>query len=382
MIVYLAAFALTILFVRRAVYYYRKGKGEVSEAASFFPKFAKTAVYSAAQLRDFRLKYFLWYFLAACPLFFVAAVRYDVGTDYFFTYVPNFLKILEGGFPYSEWGFNSLNRLIQVFTDDPQWLFVVTGFIFSFVIVNTVIKYSSNATFSVAVLFLSCFYFFSLNNVRQAISAVLVFSAVPHFVKADFIKFIIHIILAYLFHISAIIMIAPFILVQIKLIRKHFLLFVIFFTLFLPIACKLFELILTNTKYKYYFESYLNDGEVNWLNIIYNLFFFLLAYYILGNRILKDKFVFLLLFMQFMAFWISSVSMFIRISEMISRLTVYFSVFQLLLMPLCFESQTDSVGRTAFLTIYLLAYGAYFVYFILLKGYHQVLPYQWIFGAG
>ena len=137
MFVYLFAFALTILFIQRAAFYYNnlyklKSTCFNNDIEQGYNK----------RLKCCRRKYYFFFLLAFFPLFFIAAVRYDVGTDYLYTYVPNFLKILNGDLPYSEWGFNQLNKFIQLFTTNPQWLFVITAFIFTFLIIQTIVRYS------------------------------------------------------------------------------------------------------------------------------------------------------------------------------------------------------------------------------------------------
>jgi len=376
MIVYVVAFALTIIFIRYATFYYNRiscaGIGRTETGG------LSQAHYSRRQLKSYKRKYCLYFVLAFFPLFFIAAVRYNVGTDYSFTYVPNFIKILHGESPYSEWGFNLLNKFIQLFTTNPQWLFVVTSFIFTFVLLQTIIRYSSSVSLSVLVVLVSCVFFVFLNNMRQLIAVVLFLRAYPYLVKRDF-RCIIFVLLACLFHLSAIVMIIPCFMVNVKSIRKHFLAFAILITVLLPVFSKILEIILIHTKYRYYFSSDFNNGDSTKINILYHFVFFALSYYVLRNRIKKDKQAYVLLFMQFLAFWISSVSLFISISEMISRITMYFQIFQVLLVPYCVKVQKDKTSKVVYSASYFIAYAAYLIYFIIINGYHQVLPYHWIF---
>lgn len=381
MVVYLTAFLLTVLFIRKASFYYKRIATDsvsltafcASENADFHMQF------TPLEKDKFRKRYCIYFIFAFLPLFLVSALRYGVGTDYFYTYVPNFLLILEGEMPYSEIGFNYLNKFIQIFTENPQWLFVVTGFIFSFVLIRTSVRYSYSATLSVLISLISCIFFFSLNNVRQAVAFVIVFAGFPYIINNNFIKYCLCVLVALVFHNSAIIMIVPYVAIHIKTIRKNFLTFAVILTVALPIICKIIELILKNTKYNYFFASDFNNGDANFVNIFYNLFFFCLTYFVLKRRVLTDKFAYALVFMQFCAFWVSSVSLFISISEMISRTTMYFQVFNVLLIPYCYGIQKDKFSKNVFLALYLVAYTAYFFYFIILRGYYQVLPYKWVF---
>ena len=375
MIVYLTAFLFTILFASAAASNYRKWNRRLVATAEG----DKPRVYSAELLRDFRQKYHIFFFLAFLPLFFVAAVRYDVGTDYFYTYIPNFYSILEGASPYSEWGFNFLNRFLQLFTRNAQWLIVVTSFIYSFLLVRTIVRYSEDAAVSVAVLLFSCLYFAALNNVRQAIASVIVFAAFPYIVKPCFWKFCLCILCAMLFHWSAIVMLVPFLVVRIRFIRRYFLFFALLGMFALPVICSVAEMLLRNTKYAYYFVSDFNNGRATTVNIVYHLFFFLFACGFCYKVRMKDERAYVLLVMQYLAFWVSSVSIFIRISEMIMRTALFFQIFQILLVPHCCALQKTPLRKFAVVGTYVLLYGVYMIYYIVLKNYHSVLPYHWIF---
>lgn len=72
---------------------------------------------------------FLFSFL---PMFLLSALRYDVGTDYMYTYTPTFIEMLtDSSAGYREIGINFIIRFIQLFTTEPQWFFVVTSFIYN-----------------------------------------------------------------------------------------------------------------------------------------------------------------------------------------------------------------------------------------------------------
>lgn len=373
MVVYLIAFILTSVFANALAKYGKRIK------RTALPLAEGGKPNTVKRKSGINLTYILLILLAVFPLFFISAVRYDVGTDYLFTYVPNFYEILAGRNPYAEVGFNLFNRAIQLFTDNPQWLFVVTSLIFVSLMIMTIVRYSHNVIISVAVVLFSCIFFASLNNVRQAVAVVIVFAAIPFIVRGNHFKFILCLLIAYCFHKSAVIMIFPYIVANSRTIKNYFLPFAIAATLAMPVLCSVLKSVLVNTKYYYYFVSDFNNGQANHVNIIYNLFFLIVAYVILGNRRKMEKYAYVLLVMQFSAFWISGVSLFIRISEMISRITVFFQVFQILLIPYCVSVQRNSANKAAVALFFLAPYALYMYYYIILNNYHAVLPYKWIF---
>lgn len=393
MAVYLLAFFLTGACLYKAAYYDRKCRGIPLRNTLLFDgggvvptdEYVLWESGGASARKKNKALYELWFWLAVLPIFLITALRYDVGTDYFFTYVPEFNHILNGSAGFSEWGFNQLIRLIQVFTSNPQWLFVVTGFIFSLATVRTVSRCSDDPVLSVAVLLVSCFYFWSLNNVRQAIAAVLVFAAFPAMLKPNFlngVRFAFFLALAFCFHQSVLIMALPFLVLCIKPARKYFPAVAMLGLILLPIGSQLAALLLKGTKYYYYFVTDYNNGEATVLLILYHLFFFGYAWLILEKYRLRDARAYVLLFMQYLCFLTATASLFLSMPEMISRLTMYFQVFQILLIPRCCRAIPGKwYWRALVAGIYIAAWLAYLLYFIVWKGFHGVLPYQWIFQA-
>lgn len=151
------------------------------------------------RIKDVRL------FIAAIPPFFLSALRYGIGTDYFFTYVPAFNMVLKGSGEYRELGFTLLNKIITMFTSDYQWLFIVTSFLFIYFVYAGIYKLSENYPVSITLLFLSYAYFISLNNVRQSLASAIAFFALSCLKEGNRKNYIILIILAASIHQSAVI---------------------------------------------------------------------------------------------------------------------------------------------------------------------------------
>ena len=68
---------------------------------------------------EVRNRFFLY--LSALPLFLISALRFGIGTDYFYTYYPGFRVIANGGHMHFELLFHWLVKFIAIFTHDPQW---------------------------------------------------------------------------------------------------------------------------------------------------------------------------------------------------------------------------------------------------------------------
>lgn len=386
MYVYIIAFILTLIFIRQAaryhnLYYGVSQGGLCSQSSNYSVPYIETLYekkYTNSERKSFLFKYLLFFILSVIPLFFTAALRYDVGTDYFYTYVPNFYKIMYGEMPYSETGFNYFNKFLQLFTHNAQWLFVITGFIFSFFFVRTVIKCSVDVTISVIVLYCTCIFFWSLNNVRQAVAVILTFAAFPHLIKRHTVRYFIYIALAFIFHISALIMIVPYFMVSIKLIRERFKFFIITVAVAFPFLCGAFIQFLSLTKYSYYITDF-NTGSALYDDIWLNCFHLIFAGALIYKRRMHSVYAYVLLIMQFFALMAASATVFITIPEMFLRLTRYFQIYQVLLVPYCYRKTAVSIELKRFyLLSYIVPYGIYTTTLIT-GGAHEVLPYRFIF---
>lgn len=330
-------------------------------------------------VKDHKKIYILFMILAILPLFLIAGFRYGVGTDYFYTYSPNFYKILMGESPYSEFGFNLLNRIIQLFTKKDTGLFLVTGFIFSFLLVKTIIKHSDNVLLSLVVVFISCVYFVSLNNVRQSIVSVIMLAAYPYFVKKETVKLLICCLFGMIFHYIAVAIFLVYIVCYSKLIQKYFPIICIVSIICIPVISIVLKEILMHTKYNYYFTSQFYNHKSTIVLVLYTSFFFISFYLGLRSYRMNDRKSFIFLVFQFLAVGISLVSFFIQASEMISRIAQFFLIYQVLSVPYIATKLKNTNYRFMFVSVYIEAYTIYMVYYIILMEYHEVLPYVSIF---
>lgn len=374
MIVYVIGFILTIYFAYHSHSYYRVYCNNKE-------KYLNNQV-TLYKVKESKRTYLLFLLLAILPLGLISGFRYGIGTDYFYTYSPNFYKILNGESPYSEFGFNLLNRIIQLFSHKDTALFLVTSLIFSVLLVKTIIKYSNNVIFSFVVVFISCIYFISLNNVRQSIASIIMLASFPYFMKRDTIKVLLCCLIGMVFHYTSIIILIAYIACHIKFIQKHFLLFCIAAIISLPILALVFKQIASHTKYYYYFISDFNNNRSTTILILYNFIFFALFLIRMYKFRLSDKRCHIFLMMQFFALWFSLLSLFVPISEMISRIVNFFLVFQVLAVPYMGLKTNFKSNRLAFNAIYITAYSTYMIYYIVIMGYHAVLPYYSIFSLG
>lgn len=151
----------------------------------------------------------------------LSAFRYSVGTDYSFVYAPSFEEVLADpvGFGFSdsrfEPGFILLEKVIAYFFQNYQMLFIVTGYLSIGLFMFCYWKYSSDVVLSVLLFLLLSEFYCTMNFMRQSLAGVIALFALHFIKKRKFLPFLIFIILAAMFHKSAILLIPIFFLCMI-----------------------------------------------------------------------------------------------------------------------------------------------------------------------
>lgn len=139
-------------------------------------------------------------FLSAIGPMLVSAFRYGLGTDYFYTYIPQFRVIAGGGRSYYEIGFYLLNKIISIFTKNGQWLIIITSILFVGIVYCQVYELCDNYAFSLLIFYLSYNYFVSLNNIRQSLASAILLLALGALLKGRKLLFALFVILAGTMH--------------------------------------------------------------------------------------------------------------------------------------------------------------------------------------
>ena len=90
--------------------------------------------------------------LAIIPMFFISAIRYNVGTDYDKRYVYDYYRLSKGEYIDNlEIGFKTIDYICLLFTKEPYLLFAVTSLIILALIFEVVYKKSTNKILSIAI---------------------------------------------------------------------------------------------------------------------------------------------------------------------------------------------------------------------------------------
>lgn len=159
--------------------------------------------------------------LAGAALFLTAALRNEVGYDYnlyaswFLNYRARMTSIL-GGYK-QEKGFLIPMKFVSEVTDNYQVMFVIIAAIISTAVMLFIYFYCEKPYLGVFCFLSFGAFFNSMNFMRQMIAATIVLYAIQYIKKKQYLRFLVFVLLASAFHVSALIMVVFYFLVQIKM---------------------------------------------------------------------------------------------------------------------------------------------------------------------
>ena len=126
-------------------------------------------------------------FVAALPLIYISAIRYNVGADYI-PYYRYYLGILNGaGQGRYEFLYYAANKLIACFRLSAPWLFGFTAALFLMPVYKRIISDSPYPYMSIFLLLGMTYFFFFLNGMRQMIGAAFLLLSIPFIENRKFI---------------------------------------------------------------------------------------------------------------------------------------------------------------------------------------------------
>ena len=314
--------------------------------------------------------------LSVFPVWFITAFRYDVGTDYFFTYVPRFQLTLQGERPFTEPVFNILYWLIAALNLDVVWVFIITGAFIVCGVYRFCFRYSRTPLLSIALFYVMAIYFSSLNNVRQYVAMVFgLFGMYQKRTRYALILFV----LSGLTHLSGLVYIPVFFILKLAerdYSRKRYIivsLVCMALSFFIYFALKQ---ILLLTKYAYFFDSYI-DNVIPLSDIAVNAALFVLSAIYFDRKDAEYKKLSMLTVMSLV---VCFVGVFLRSMELTSRILRLFTIFQMLFVGAILKKEPRMTVRLIEGAVIVAAYFTLTWFAIVVNRVYEVLPYQFVFG--
>lgn len=335
----------------------------------FFASCARRLQYET----EYRKAYYVYGILSVLPFLMVSSIRYRVGTDWPI-YDEYFHAINEGTNSFREPLFNLLNRIIYLFTNDSQLLFVTVAVITLSFTFTAIYQQSKYIPFSIILYFLSTIYFNSLNQMRQAIAMSIFLYVSKYIWTKNWKKYMLWILVAVGFHISALIYVPVYFLYGWRAeIKKHIVLFGIVIVS-MPVLKVVIIAILKLTPYAWYFDSAYseNDFMVAGFVISFLILVFMEYYNYIGNTD-DDKTVHFMVNMQ----WLSVVSLLCTaFIPQVSRISSALEIITILAIPriILFEKKRNQRILVYCFIVALLV--AKLIYNVYICGFFDVVPYQ------
>jgi hypothetical protein len=284
----------------------------------------------------------LWFsLLSGVAIFLVMGLRHpDVGTDtnqYLFLYNNRSLDMLSLEiFKFDEWGFYTINTVINILGFENQGYILVVSLIISLSFSLFFYKYSKNILLSFYLHLTIGLFSMSMSGLRQTLAVCLILLAFHFFIKRNHIVFFALVLVAYTFHHSAIVFLPVFLLRNVIISKKRgiLLLVVVTSTLFFrELFTPLIELVAPDR----YLERYdlISDAyHVNPLLILIAIAIPTVCLFFWNNISKlekKEKELYSNLFI------LSCINILLNIlslnSNMIGRLSFYFIPFIVILIP-------------------------------------------------
>ncbi|UOR13800.1 EpsG family protein [Halobacillus amylolyticus] len=268
---------------------------------------------------------------ALSSLVVVSGLRSNIGDTYFYkhtyevnTFTWEFIQSQK------DIGFGLLQMLLKYVSNDPQLLLITTAFITNSLVIVVLYNYSRMLELSIYVYITGGLFLVSMNGVRQALAAAIAFTAIKFLIEASFTKYMIVILFASLFHLSALILLPIYFLVQVKVWSKATIALIVFSILIVMGYEQFSALLFTaieGTQYGGY-EDFA-EGGANLLRVAVDLVPLLIAY--LGRNKLREIFPNSDVIINMCL--IGCVFMVVATQNWIfARFNVYFGLYQLILV--------------------------------------------------
>lgn len=322
----------------------------------------------------------LLYTLSGMSFFIVSAIRYDVGTDYFYRYAPDYIKMGQGIDVINlEIGYKLIVKICLLITKDYTIIFAVTSAIIIGLTFYTIFKESPYPALSVAIYFLTGFFFHSLNLMRQYLAISVLLFSYRFLVDKKYILYTISVIIASLLHSISLIMIVAFALCKWEIFDLKR---TIIMAIFLLICGRyiwphVVNLIVNHTRFADYIGSRFDRTQLRTWDIAVNAILYIVIFYMYKHtkeKGRKEKF-FLNVQACSLFFMILASTMYL-----LFRFSFYFGIFNIISIPYFLKNSDIKIkNKIAILIILMITLTGNIIKTNVKGNCDEVRPYKTIF---
>ncbi|MGM8364845.1 EpsG family protein [Virgibacillus sp. W0181] len=300
-------------------------------------------------------------FVAFVSLTLVSGLRANIGDTYFYihSFETNYFT-WESVLADKDIGFGLLQFILKNYvSEDPQILIFITALLTNLLLVIVFYHYSRMIEISLYVYITGGLFLVSMNGIRQVLAAAIAFTAIRFLIKGNFIAYTFIIIVASLFHQSALVLIPIYFLVRYKAWSKATVALIIFSVIIVLGYEQFSNLLFTaieDTQYGHY-ESFA-EGGANTLRVLVAAVPLVIAY--LGReklrRIFPSSDYIVNMALVGLIFMIISTQNWI-----FARFSIYFEIYTLILLSWIIQLFTESNRKLIYYGI-IVCYLAYYYY--------------------
>lgn len=334
--------------------------------------------------------------LSVLPLLLLSALRWNIGTDYSYTYAPEYDALkwhIQGRAPedigllssaanaqahyanafHATGAFLALEQLLIRLGADVQWLFAVCAVVTLGLVFVAIYRQSEHPALAIFLFVFSSNYFLSLNIMRQFLGIALCLCAFEPAQKRQPVPFLLLVLLAALLHPTALVFLPVYFLYGLRLRPPLAALCVAAALLAAPLAGRLLGALVPALlpKYAWYLGSQHNAGEFELLLLLINLAVLALAscYYKAG----QDK--------PYFRLWYNTNLLgtlflcFSAVLPLMKRINYYYAACHFLLLPLLLSLEKKPRRRALLLALVCAAFLAETYVAVVLLNKNGVYPY-------
>lgn len=272
------------------------------------------------------------FILATGILILVAGLRYRVGTDYwqytslYYKYVQNIRESIKS---VDEPGINIISWISSKIYNDYATMFFLSSLITIALMMRTIYKNTQHLLFATFIFIFMGVWHGSFNGVRQYLACAVLFCGIKYLEEKKLWKYLIIVLIAFCFHVSAIVMIIPFFFVHRDAKIKNLMLLLIGTVVVLFSYETVFEMVGLLKDDGSTFTSDYATRSVNIFRILVHCAPAVLALILYYNKERTDKenFYINLLFIDAVAMVATSNSAYL------TRIAIYTSIYTVIALP-------------------------------------------------
>lgn len=299
----------------------------------------------------------------------ISTLRFAIGFDYF-AYENIFNNISSSNL---EKGFLIFSSSIyKIFKGNYRIFLLISSSIINSITLIWIYKFSKYKWISIYLYTSFQFFAYSMNLIRQSMALSIFLISYKYLIERNFFKYIFFVIFASTFHKSVLIMIPFYFIFNIKITKKYIFLITTFFVILYINFDNLIYTFSEFLEYSKYFNSiYWQANSIKYIILpsIYLIIILLntkkLIFLNAKNNILINTCIY--------NFFIN---LFITKHFIIERLSIYFFIFSLILIP---EILDTNKVKKIIITLIIITIGGGYLLFATNEGFHNVYPYRSIF---